>query len=54
MVKCYTFKGQSLENGPSRIFQVICNVLVAKAIKYKAFKVKETDPKWNHLFSPIV
>ena len=35
MGKCYTLKGQSLEDGPFCIFQAIDNILVAKAIEYK-------------------
>ena len=35
MEKCYTLKGQSLENGLSCMFQAIGNVLKAKAIEYK-------------------
>ena len=32
---CYTFKGQSFENGLFCIFQAIGSILVAKAIEYK-------------------
>ena len=39
MEKPYTFKGQSLENRPSCIFQAIGNILVAEAAtKVKAKK----------------
>ena len=35
MENCYTFKGQSLENGLSCVFQATGNVLVTQAIEYK-------------------
>ena len=35
MGNCYTFKGQSFENGLFCIFQAIGSILVAKAIEYK-------------------
>ena len=35
MENCYTFKGQSFENGLFYIFQAIGSIFVAKAIEYK-------------------
>ena len=47
MEKCYTLKGQSLENGLSCIFQAIGNILNSNV------KVKETSNMESDLFFPI-
>ena len=51
--KCYTFKGQNLENGLSYISQAIGNTLGAKAIDTQV-KVKETDPIWTQICSSLL
>ena len=56
MEKCYTFKGQSLENGLSCIFQAIGNILQrcrASMTKHRQqstrVRAKGIDLIWNHI-----
>ena len=64
MEKPYTFKGQSLENRPSCIFQAIGNILVAEAAtkvkakkkkkKRKKNKTPKTEPRWSQICSSLL
>ena len=50
MKKRYTFKGQSLENGLSCLFQAIGNSLhLQQKQQTTKAKVKETDPIWSQI-----
>ena len=50
MGKCYTFKGQSLESGPSCIFQAIESLLnLEQRQKNTKVKAKEIDPLWSQI-----
>ena len=52
MESCYPFKGQSLENGLSYMFQAIGSILNTKAKQQKTkVKAKETDPIWTQICS---
>ena len=53
MEKCYTFTGQSLENGISCIFQAIGNILVAEAIKNDAQSKTNRSNMESDMFFPI-
>ena len=53
MEKCYTFKGQHLENGLSCVFQAISNIILVINLQQKQYntkvKVKEIDPIWSQI-----
>ena len=53
MEKCYIFKGQSLENGLSSIFQALGNILLMihpeQRQQNAKFKVKGKDPVWSQI-----
>ena len=52
MEKCYTLKGQSLENGLSGTFQTVGNILTSKQKQWNVeVKGKETDPIWSQICS---
>ena len=52
MEKCYTLKGQSLQNGLSCMFQAIGNILNSKQKQQNTkVRVKETDPVWSQTCS---
>ena len=54
MEKCYTFKGQSLENGLSCIFQATGNILIlAKAMEYKGESKRNRSNMESDLFFHI-
>ena len=51
MEKCYPFKGQSLENGLSCLFQALGHTLKANTKEYKG--LRETDPIWSQIPSSL-
>ena len=55
MEKCYSLKGQSLENGLFCIFQAIANILNSKQKQQNTkVKVKEIDLIWSQICSSLL
>ena len=55
MEKCYTFEGQSLENGLSYLYQATGNIFnLQQKQQNTEVKVRETDLIWSQICSSLL